>query len=114
MRMWMVDPAVMCRAHLLGEHREMHALAGIIGAGKSLVGYVANGLIDTFRIQARHDAVAAEMVTRGYNHVSPLCVPPVKAMGAVDAAVSLVELARRCGDCAARQKAMATMGLTTP
>lgn len=24
MRMWMVDPTIMCRQHLLGEHYELH------------------------------------------------------------------------------------------
>ena len=28
--MWMVDPRFMCRAHILGEHRECHALIGTI------------------------------------------------------------------------------------
>jgi hypothetical protein len=28
MRMWMVPPKVMCRKHLLGEHVEIHMLAG--------------------------------------------------------------------------------------
>ncbi|HEX6642404.1 MAG TPA: pyrimidine dimer DNA glycosylase/endonuclease V, partial [Thermoanaerobaculia bacterium] len=30
MRIWDVDPAELCRAHLLGEHRELHAIWTIL------------------------------------------------------------------------------------
>ena len=101
--MWLVDPQVMCRKHLLGEHVEMHMLVGTIARGKSLAGYVAKGLIDTTQIQSRHDALAQEMLARGYKHKSPLVVPPVEAMGHVDSLASIKELARRCELCASRQ-----------
>ena len=101
--MWLVDPQVMCRKHLLGEHVEMHMLVGTIARWKSLAGYVAKGLIDTTTIQSRHDALAQEMLARGYKHKSPLVVPPVAAMGRVDSLASVKELARRCELCASRQ-----------
>ena len=101
--MWMVDPQVMCRKHLVGEHVEMHMLVGTIVRGKSLAGYVAKGLIDTTQIQSRHDALAQEMLARGYYHHSPLVMPPVAAMGRVDSLASVKELARRCELCASRQ-----------
>jgi hypothetical protein len=101
--MWLVDPKIMCRKHLLGEHVEMHMLAKSILAGKSLAGYVAKGLIDTTQIQSRHDALAQEMLARGYKHNSPLVVPPVEAMGRVDSSASVDELARRFELCASRQ-----------
>ena len=101
--MWLVDPQVMCRKHLLGEHLDMHTLVGTIARGKSLAGYVAKGLIDTTQIQSRHDALAQEMLARGYYHHSPLVMPPVAAMGRVDSLASVKELARRCELCASRQ-----------
>ena len=101
--MWMVDPTIMCRKHLLGEHVELHMLVRSILAGKSLAGYVAKGLIDTTQIQSRHDALAQEMLARGYRHNSPLVVPPVEAMGRVDSLANVDELARRCELCASRQ-----------
>ena len=103
MRMWMVDPQVLCKKHLLREHAAIHMLAGMIRAGKSLEGYVAKGLVDTSVVAARHDALAAEMVTRYFNHASPISVPPVKTMGKVNSVASLDELARRCEWCALRQ-----------
>ena len=93
----------MCRKHLLGKHAEMHILVGTIQRGQFLAGYVAEGLIDTTRIQSRHDALAHEMWARGYKHKSPLVVPPVEAMGRVDSAANVKELARRCELCASRQ-----------
>lgn len=30
MRIWDLDPAILCRQHLLGEHRELHGLWNIL------------------------------------------------------------------------------------
>ena len=101
MRMWMVDPKLMCRKHLLGEHVELHMLVGSIKKGQSLQGFIDNKLIDTSKIQKRHDALVKEMERRGYNHKSPLkYTDKVKlGVGIVDPKVSLKELHRRCKDC---------------
>lgn len=103
MRLWGVSPQEMCRAHLLGEHREMHALVGIIRAGKSLDGYLRNKLIDTSRIQERHDVLAVEMGRRGYRHNSPLEYQDVLGLDSIDVDANRRELARRCDDCAEMQ-----------
>lgn len=102
MRMWMVPPEMMCRQHLLGEHVEMHMLAATIRLGKSLKGYVANGLIDTSQLQARHDAVAREMELRGFNHRSPLEYTDTLGLGSVNVDNSRRELLSRCGECRRR------------
>lgn len=103
MRMWMVDPKGMCNQHLLGEHVELHMLVGTLLKGISVVGYVNTGLAETHNIQSRHAELVAEMKARGMNHQSPLPVFEVKPMGKVDREASLVEMARRCPRCAARQ-----------
>ena len=36
MRMWNVDPKLMCNKHLLGEHVEMHMFFGTIQKGISM------------------------------------------------------------------------------
>ena len=46
MRMWMVDPRIMCRQHLLGEHVEIHMFVGAISRGKSVKGYLEKGLLE--------------------------------------------------------------------
>ena len=33
MRVWDVAPRLLCRAHLLGEHREIHAVFAVIARG---------------------------------------------------------------------------------
>lgn len=101
MRMWLVDPKQMCRKHLLGEHVELHMLVGSIKRGISLQGYVDNKLIDTTKIQERHEELAAEMKRRGYSHKSPLHYEDkIKVgLGIVNANDSLKELHRRCDDC---------------
>ena len=75
MRIWDVEPARLCRQHLLGEHRELHGLWNILTQGKR--GY--RGHPETRRwegklaaLYARHEALVAEMLRRGYRHDSSL------------------------------------------
>ena len=98
----MVDPTLLCRAHLLGEHREMHALAGMVNKNISLDGYIDNKMIVTGEIQRRHDHLAQEMVNRGYRHASPLAFLPPTLIGHVDPQANLQELHRRCPACRER------------
>lgn len=106
MRMWMVDPAIMCREHLLGEHRELHAIAGILTAGKDLTGYYEHQLLELPKLNTRHEQLVKEMKARGYNHNSPLAFdvlvwlkqhpqPPHK----VPRAWSVEQLLERCPKC---------------
>jgi hypothetical protein len=74
-RIWDVDPALLCRAHLLGEHRELHGLWNILTLGKT--GYRNHpetrrweGRLSALHL--RHEALVAEMYRRGYRHESPL------------------------------------------
>jgi len=100
MRMWLVDPKILCREHLLGEHLEMHMFAGHFRKGRALGGYAP--MCETDKIASRHDALATEMERRGYKHKSPLDFVPAKAQGKIDRAASLAELIRRCPACARR------------
>ncbi len=75
MRIWDVDPALLCRSHLLGEHRELHGLWNILSRGLS--GYAAHPETRRWRgkraaLYRRHEALVAEMERRGYRHASPL------------------------------------------
>lgn len=100
--MWMVDPRYLCRSHLLGEHRELHALVGIVKRGIRLDGYVQNGLIDTSQIKYRHEELVLEMLDRGYNHYSPLMYHDTIRMGRVDSQKNVQELRQRCNLCRER------------
>lgn len=75
MRIWDVPPAILCRQHLLGEHRELHGLWRILSEGRA--GYANHPETRRWRgklaaLYQRHDALVAEMVRRGYRHASPL------------------------------------------
>ena len=102
MRMWMVDPALMCRQHLLGEHRELHALVGLIRTGCSLAGYAEKELVETSSIQTRHEALVREMLGRGYNHWTPMEYVDTLNLGKVSREASQFALLRRCVECRKR------------
>lgn len=70
--MWMVDPKIMCRQHLLGEHVECHMCLSILRSDKSIDGYIKNNCIEPQSVKSRHDALAEEMLKRGYNHKSKM------------------------------------------
>ena len=75
MRIWDLPPEILCRQHLLGEHRELHGLWNVITLGKT--GYREHP--ETKRwvgrlaaLYSRHEALVAEMHRRGYRHNTPL------------------------------------------
>ena len=75
MRIWDVAPARLCRAHLLGEHRELHAVWAVLTEGRA--GYARHPEVRRWEgklaaLYARHDALVGEMGRRGYRHASPL------------------------------------------
>jgi hypothetical protein len=79
MRIWDLDPSLLCRKHLLGEHRELHGLWNIYTKNKQ--GYRNHP--ETKRwdgkllaLWHRHQAQVEEMGRRGYNHASDLSLPP--------------------------------------
>lgn len=75
MRIWDVPPVMLCRQHLLGEHRELHAVWTVLTTGKT--GYARHPETRRWEgrlaaLYARHEAQVAEMERRGYRHGSPL------------------------------------------
>jgi len=75
MRIWDIPPSKLCRNHLLGEHRELHAIWSILTKHKK--GYSRHP--ETLRwkgklraLYARHEKLIEEMDKRGYDHKSPL------------------------------------------
>ena len=107
MRMWQVDPVFLCRQHLLGEHREMHALAGSLRLGKSVQGYIEKKLIYVPEVNSRHDDLVVEMNRRGYNHKTPLTqAPTFDHKNTVSSTENIAELYKRCPHCRQRIDAM--------
>lgn len=75
MRIWDLPPGVLCRQHLLGEHREVHALWTVLTGDRR--GYAQHPETRRWRgklaaLHARHEALVTEMTRRGYGHHSPL------------------------------------------
>lgn len=75
MRIWDIALKHLCRQHLLGEHRELHAIWSVIINAKK--GYARHPEVMRWRgrlraLYARHRAQVAEFTRRGYQHHSPL------------------------------------------
>ena len=64
MRMWMVNPKIMCRQHLLGEHVEIHMFVGTLSRGKSVKGYLEKGLLEAHNLYWRHEEPVEEIKTK--------------------------------------------------
>lgn len=107
MRMWLVDPKLLCRQHLLGEHRELHMFVGHIKRRKDVAGYMYGGLLDPSKLQSRHAELAREMERRGYFDCSPLeevDTSYIYGVACVDIEANLKDLASRCQECRRRQE----------
>jgi hypothetical protein len=104
MRQWLVDPQLLCRKHLLGEHVEHHMFAGSIHKGKSVKGFLRDGLLEPKTLQTRHSQLVGEMISRGYNHKSPLLKVDVSHLpdGKIDINKNIEDLRNRCEECAER------------
>ena len=101
MRMWMIDPKLLCQQHLLGEHVEIHMMAGAARRGKSLDGYL-DGLLEPQSARRRHQDLVREMKRRGFKHKSSLPKFKTKAGKKISLDLSVRDLCKRCPDCRAR------------
>lgn len=75
MRIWDLNPGILCRNHLLGEHQELHAVWVIITRNRK--GYSRHPEVLRWRgklkaLYLRHDALVKEFRKRGYKHHSCL------------------------------------------
>jgi hypothetical protein len=75
MRVWDIPAEHLCRNHLLGEHRELHAIWSVILNDRR--GYSRHPEVMRWRgrlhaLFLRHEEQVREMEARGYSHRSPL------------------------------------------
>jgi len=75
MRIWDISPKRLCRNHLLGEHRELHAIWSILTQNK--IGYSKHPETLRWRgklkaLYLRHEMLVEDMDKRGYRHRTPL------------------------------------------
>lgn len=66
MRMWMVNPAILCTKHLGGEHLEIHMFLGTLRKKMKVSGYIKNNLLEPLSLHQRHDVLASELVRRKF------------------------------------------------
>jgi hypothetical protein len=101
MRMWMIDPRLMCSQHITGEHGEIHKHRHNFVKGHSIAG--RKGQIEPRAMKRRHDELAKFLK----NHKSPYEMPDLSGYDlrgfTVDKVKSATELWKRCPAC--RQKA---------
>ena len=106
MRIWDIEPDKLCRNHLLGEHRELHAIWSVLTHNKK--GYSKHP--ETLRwkgklkaLYSRHQKLVKEMKIRGYRHNSPLnrklALGRAKQVDFIDSYKTQVNILRRkkCG-----------------
>ena len=109
MRMWMVDPRIMCRQHLLGEWRELFTIVGSLRLHKKFDGYIQNDLLEPQSIFLRFRELQKEMISRGYTPRKTLGfwetnilirnLPLDQRLHIVNQDNSLKDLLNRCPQC---------------
>jgi hypothetical protein len=97
-RIWDLDPGALCDRHLLGEHRELHAIWTVLTTGRR--GYAHHPETLRWRgrlaaLYARHEAEVAEMTRRGFRHASPLDVALATGAAEQTEVVDSLEAQRR-------------------
>jgi hypothetical protein len=106
----MVDPFILCRKHLLGEHVEHRMFAGTINKRVSINGYLKNNLLEPLKLKQRHRELAKEMSRRGYSHKSELPeiqfdnLTPSQIAHKINKTLALNNLISRCSECKERFK----------
>lgn len=109
MRMWKIDPALLCRKHLLGEHGEIHKHRhNFVKKHKITKRIFPVVQIEPENMKVRHDELSQEMINRGYNHNSPYELPDLSHLkdeerfAKIDISKSVIDLIKRCPDCSMR------------
>ena len=101
----MVDPALLCKKHLLGEHGELHKFHHNFVKQHKMTKRCLLRQIEPMSMKERHDALATEMLRRGYTHASPYEQPDISYLSlseqltTVDIARSVEDLKNRCAVC---------------
>lgn len=109
MRMWMIDPRLLCKKHLLGEHGEIHKHRHNFVKHHRITKRISPIVqIEPNSMKKRHDELVKEMLNRGYNHQSPFTQPDISYLqdheinAIVDINLSITDLKNRCSMCKER------------
>lgn len=109
MRMWMIKPELLCGKHLLGEHGEIHKHRHNFEKKHKITKRISPVVqIEPASMEVRHNALAVEMIARGFNHNSPYEQPDLSHLNneerfaKADLSISILDLKNRCPECANR------------
>lgn len=108
MRMWMCDPRIECRLHLVGEWRELFTFAGVLNRRGQIRGYIENDLLEPESLKSRWDELRQEMINRGYHPADMFptydlrYLPTDQRLHKINRDAALQELISRCPDCKKR------------
>lgn len=104
--MWGIDPSLLCKNHLLGEHGEIHKHRHNFVKKHKITNRISPVVqIEPENMQKRHDELALEMLKRGYNHKSPYEQPDISYLcyeeryAKIDNNISIIDLIDRCTEC---------------
>jgi hypothetical protein len=110
LRMWMVDPALLCLKHLCGEHGEIHKHRHNFVKGHSIDGRIAGNAVEPASMQSRHDELEAEIRRRAveagrkppsspFEQPDLSVYPPEQRDYVIDREAALKLLLDRCDEC---------------
>lgn len=109
MRMWMVDPKIMCKNHLLGEHLELHMLVGVFRKKQRIDGFLGSNALEPKSVVSRHKELVNELSIRWRKvHITPLNSVDIsyltveQANWKIDRGKALELLISRCPECRRR------------
>jgi len=107
MRMWMIDPKLLCNKHLIGEHGEIHKHRHNFVKHHKISGRIKPVVqISPYLMEERHNELVTEMSRRDINHKSPYELPDLSYLSDdercadVDVEISKKDLEDRCVKCA--------------
>ena len=102
----MVNPRILCRNHLLGEHAEIHMFVETISRGYSVKRYLEKGLLEVHSLYDRHEELVREMKRRNYRHNSEIDkkLKQAEQLGSIDKDKNFRQLLDRCSRCRERYK----------
>lgn len=104
--MWGINPSLLCKQHLLGEHGEIHKHRHNFVKKHKITKRISPVVqIEPENMQIRHDELVLEMLKRGYNHNSPYEQPDISYLKSeeryakIDKNISINDLINRCPEC---------------
>jgi hypothetical protein len=106
MRMWGINPELLCNKHLIGEHGEIHKHRHNFVKKHKITNRITPIVqIEPQNMETRHNQLAIEMLRRGFNHNSPYELPDLSHLNdkeryaKIDINISIRDLKNRCPQC---------------